>query len=81
MIQAPLSAPKAISHAGSSDWKNSSGWKKVLTLRALSIRNATRKSRTSWETVGYRTSLKACLGRFLSDLKESNDTSLDDIAS
>lgn len=25
VIHAPLSAPNAISHAGSSDWKNSSG--------------------------------------------------------
>lgn len=48
VIQAPLSAPKAISHAGSSDWKYSSGWKNVLILSALSIRNAIRNSKMSW---------------------------------
>lgn len=30
--------PKARSHAGSSDWKNSSGWKKVVTQKALMSR-------------------------------------------
>ena len=41
--------PKAICHAGSSDWKYSSGWKKVLMLNALRIRNAIRNSRISRE--------------------------------
>ena len=47
VIHAPLSLPKAISQAGSSDWKYSSGWKNVLMLRAFRIRNATRNSRIS----------------------------------
>ena len=46
VIQAPLSAPNAIRHAGSSDWKYSSGWKKVLMLRALTMRIASRTART-----------------------------------
>ena len=33
--QAPLLGPKARSQAGSRDWKNSSGWKKVVTQKAL----------------------------------------------
>ena len=47
VIQAPLSLPNAISQAGSSDWKYSSGWKKVLMLSASSTLNAMRKMRTS----------------------------------
>lgn len=38
VIQALLSLPKAVCHAGSNDWKYSSGWKKVLTARALTVR-------------------------------------------
>ena len=49
VIHAPLFAPKAISHAGSSDWKNSSGWKKVSTLSAFRILNATRNKKRSRE--------------------------------
>lgn len=49
MIHAPLSGPKAICHAGSSDWKYSSGWKNVLILSALRIRKATRNNKTSWD--------------------------------
>lgn len=37
VVQAPLSGPKAASQAGSRDWKYSSGWKKVLMLKALMI--------------------------------------------
>ena len=47
VIQAPLSFPKAICQAGSRDWKYSSGWKKVLTLSALRILNATRNKKMS----------------------------------
>lgn len=46
VIQAPLSAPKAIFHAGSSAWKYSSGWKKVLIVKALTIRKARRNPKT-----------------------------------
>lgn len=46
VIQAPLSGPKAICHAGSSDWKYSSGWKKVLVDRAFAIRNASSTPKT-----------------------------------
>ena len=49
VIQAPLSEPKAICHAGSSDWKYSSGWKKVLILKAFKIRNAIRNRSRSRE--------------------------------
>lgn len=49
VIHGPLLSPKAICHAGSSDWKYSSGWKKVLMLNALRIRNAIRNSRISRE--------------------------------
>src|SRR5271170_4813292 len=49
VIQAPLFFPNAICHAGSSDWKYSSGWKKVRIVRALSIRNATRNRKISSE--------------------------------
>ncbi len=45
VIQGPWSPPNAIFHAGSSDWKNSSGWKNVRTVRALMRRKAMRKRR------------------------------------
>jgi len=54
VIQAPLSAPKAMCHAGSRDWKYSSGWKNVRTLSPFSIRNAIRNSRISREVVSSR---------------------------
>ena len=38
VIQAPLVGPKARSQAGSRAWKNSSGWKKVVTQKALMSR-------------------------------------------
>jgi hypothetical protein len=44
VIQAPLESPNANCHAGSRDWKYSSGWKKVLTDKAFNNRNATRKA-------------------------------------
>lgn len=47
VIQAPLPLPNAICQAGSRDWKYSSGWKKVLTLSALRILNATRNKKMS----------------------------------
>lgn len=37
--------PNAICHAGSNDWKNSSGWKNVRTTSALTRRNATRQKK------------------------------------
>lgn len=49
VIHAPLSSPKAICQAGSSDWKYSSGWKNVLTLSAFRILNATRNRKMSCE--------------------------------
>ena len=39
VIHAPELGPKAIPHAGSSDWKYSSGWKKVFIQRAFMMRN------------------------------------------
>lgn len=33
--QAPFSGPNARFQAGSRDWKNSSGWKNVVRVRAL----------------------------------------------
>lgn len=45
VIQVPCSLPKAICHAGSRDWKNSSGWKKVRRVKALRMRKAIRKRR------------------------------------
>ena len=44
VIQAPEVEPKAICHAGSKDWKYSSGWKKVCTERAFTHRKRRRKS-------------------------------------
>ena len=35
-----LAPPKASCHAGSSDWKNSSGWKKVRRVSAFTMRKA-----------------------------------------
>lgn len=49
VIQAPLFASNAISQAGSSDWKYSSGWKKVRIVSAFRMRNAIRNRKTSWE--------------------------------
>ena len=46
MIHAPLRAPNAMRHAGSSAWKYSSGWKKVRTHSALSTRSASRNRKT-----------------------------------
>lgn len=46
VIHVPLSRPNAICHAGSRDWKNSSGWKKVWIVKALRRRKATRKQKT-----------------------------------
>jgi hypothetical protein len=45
VIQGPWLSPNAIFHAGSRDWKNSSGWKNVRTVRALTRRKAMRKRR------------------------------------
>lgn len=49
VTQAPLWGPNVRSHAGSSDWKNSSGWKKVRideTLMSLMRMAIWRMSRT-----------------------------------
>ena len=40
VIQAWLSAPNASCHAGSRDWKYSSGWKKVHSVNAFTMRKA-----------------------------------------
>lgn len=51
MIQAAAGWPKASCHAGSRDWKNSSGWKKVRSVRALTMRRASsREKRPSVES-------------------------------
>lgn len=47
MIQAPLSGPKAICHAGSRAWKYSSGWKKVCMKWALMMRKMKRPRKTA----------------------------------
>jgi hypothetical protein len=47
VIQAPLWLPNAIFHAGSSDWKYSSGWKNVLTQSALIMRKHTSNGKTN----------------------------------
>ena len=46
VIQAPWWWPKASCHAGSRDWKNSSGWKKVRSVRAFTMRNASSRANT-----------------------------------
>lgn len=46
MSQALLSWPKASCHAGSRDWKNSSGWKKVRSVNAFTTRNAISRPKT-----------------------------------
>jgi hypothetical protein len=43
VIHAPLDAPNAISHAGSRDWKYSSGWKKVRMVMAFTKRRMMRR--------------------------------------
>ena len=48
VIQAPLSDPNAICHAGSNDWKYSSGWKKVFMQSALINRQARHNRRISF---------------------------------
>jgi hypothetical protein len=45
VIQALLEAPKARRQAGSRDWKYSSGWKKVRSVRALAVRNASSRAK------------------------------------
>ena len=40
VIQAWVAGPKASCHAGSSDWKNSSGWKKGRRVSAFTMRKA-----------------------------------------
>ena len=47
VIQAPLWLPNAIFHAGSSDWKYSSGWKNVWTQSALIMRKHTSSGKTN----------------------------------
>ena len=46
VIQALLAPPKASCHAGSSDWKNSSGWKKVRSVSAFTVRKASSSAKT-----------------------------------
>ena len=55
VIQAPLSSPKAICQAGSSDWKYSSGWKKVCTLKAFTTRNAINNTNIVSDCMQYYT--------------------------
>jgi hypothetical protein len=45
VIQALLSGPKASCHAGSRDWKNSSGWKKERRVSAFTMRKASSKAK------------------------------------
>jgi hypothetical protein len=52
VIQGPWLSPNAIFHAGSRDWKNSSGWKNVRTVRALTRRKAMRKRRMLLDASG-----------------------------
>lgn len=46
VMYAPLSDPKAAAHAGSRDWKYSSGWKKVQTRAAFTRRRRSSEART-----------------------------------
>jgi len=46
VIQALLVSPKASCHAGSSDWKYSSGWKKVRSVSAFTMRKASSSAKT-----------------------------------
>lgn len=45
VIQARACWPKASCHAGSRDWKNSSGWKKVRSVKALTMRKASSRAK------------------------------------
>jgi hypothetical protein len=45
VIQALLASPKASCQAGSRDWKNSSGWKKVCKVNAFARRKASSKAK------------------------------------
>ena len=91
VIHAPLSLPNAICQAGSSDWKNSSGWKKVLRLSAFRILNATRNKRMSCDVVALcarsNVRLRELLGssklldESLPTLVEDSEVGVDDIAS
>lgn len=45
VIQALLASPKASCQAGSRDWKNSSGWKKVCKAKAFVRRKASSRAR------------------------------------
>jgi hypothetical protein len=45
VIQALLASPKASCQAGSRDWKNSSGWKKVCRVNAFARRKASSKAK------------------------------------
>lgn len=46
VIQALLAPPNASCQAGSRDWKNSSGWKKVRSVSAFTVRKASNKANT-----------------------------------
>ena len=52
VIQGAWSSPNAARQAGSRDWKNSSGWKKVRTVKALTRRKAMRKRKMRREDGG-----------------------------
>ena len=90
VIHAPLSLPKAICHAGSSDWKNSSGWKKVLILSAFRILNAIKNRRTSCAVVAVCARSNVRLRKLLESsntideslptLVEDSEVGVDDIA-
>jgi hypothetical protein len=54
VTQAPLSVPKASAQAGSSAWKNSSGWKKVRRARASSRRKASTSANNTWRSPADR---------------------------
>jgi hypothetical protein len=45
VIQALLAGPKASCHAGSRDWKNSSGWKKERRVSAFTMRKASSRAK------------------------------------
>lgn len=45
VIQALLEGPKASCHAGSRDWKNSSGWKKERRVSAFTMRKASSRAK------------------------------------
>lgn len=65
---APLLEPKAKSQAGSRDWKNSSGWKKVAIHQALMSRMTMISRRKTDRFLLFRASSKTFLETVADDI-------------